>query len=310
MPQTDLASMKAVRFDKYGDIDVLQLVNVPIPEPALGQVLLKVKAASINPGEASLRKGLLHAIFPATFPSGEGSDFAGVVTKVGANVQGFSSGDELIGFTNFRASHAEYVIAEPQNLIRKPSNVPWEVAGSLPVAGSTAYAAVRAVSLNPGDTVAVSGAAGGVGSIAVQLAKRAGAEVIGIASPSNHAWLTARGVKPLAYGDDLIDRLRAVHVTSFIDTHGHGYVKLAVDLGIDPTRINTIIDFEAAKQYGTKSEGSQSAMNSAVLEELAQLLASGDLEIPIAATYPLSEVRAAFRQLEQGHAHGKIVLVE
>ncbi len=301
--------MKAVRFDHYGDIDVLQVIDVPIPDPAPGQVLLKVKAASINPGEASIRKGLLHAMFPATFPSGEGTDFAGVVTKVGADTAGFSLGDELIGFTNFRASHAEYVIAEAQNLIRKPSNVPWEVAGALPVAGSTAYAAVRAVSLKPGDTVAVSGAAGGVGSIAVQLAKRSGAEVIGIAGQSNHAWLNAHGVKPLAYGDDLIDRLRAIGVTAFIDTHGHGYVKLAIDLGIDPARINTIIDFEAAKQYKTKSEGSQSAMNAAVLQELTQLLASGDLEIPIAATYPLAEIRSAFQQLAQGHTHGKIVLI-
>lgn len=310
MLQTEPATMKAVRFDHYGDIDVLQVVDVPIPDPAPGQVRLKVKAASINPGEASIRKGLLHTRFPASFPSGEGSDFAGVVTKVGADVTGFSSGDELIGFTNFRASHAEYVIAEAQNLIKKPLNVPWEVAGALPVAGSTAYAAVRAVSLKAGDTVVVSGAAGGVGSIAVQLAKRTGAEVIGIAGPSNHAWLNAHGVKPLAYGDDLSDRLRAVGFTAFIDTHGNGYVKLAIDLGIDPARTNTIIDFDAAKQYGTKAEGSQSAMNAAVLEELAQLLASGDLEIPIAATYPLAEVRSAFRQLEQGHTHGKIVLTD
>jgi NADPH:quinone reductase-like Zn-dependent oxidoreductase len=309
MPQTDIATMKAVRFDKYGDIDVLQLVNLPIPDPAPGEVLLKVKAASINPGEASIRKGLLHGIFPATFPSGEGTDFAGVVTKVGDGVADFTSGDELIGFSNRRASHAEYVIAEAQNLIKKPSNVAWEVAGSLPVAGGTAYAAVRAVSLKPGDTVAVSGAAGGVGSIAVQLAKRTGAEVIGIASPSNHAWLTAHGVKPLAYGDDLIDRLRAAHVTAFIDNHGQGYVKLAIALGIDPARINTIIDFEAAKQYATKSEGSHSGTNSAVLNELAQLLASGNLEIPIAATFPLVEIRAAFRQLELGHTRGKIVLL-
>lgn len=309
MVETDQTNMKAVRFDKYGDIDVLQLVNVPTPKPASGEVLLKVKAASINPGEASIRKGLLQKMFPTTFPSGEGSDLAGVVAKVGADVTALSSGDELIGFSNLRASHAEYVIAEVHNLVKKPSNVPWEVAGSLPVAGSTAYAAVRAVSLNPGDTVAVSGAVGGVGSIAVQLAKRTGAEVIGIASPSNHAWLTAHGVKPFAYGNDLSDRLREVGLTAFIDTHGQGYVKLAIDLGVNPARINTIIDFEAAKQYGTKSEGSQSAMNAAVLEELAQLLASGDLEIPIAATFPLDEVRAAFRQLEQGHTRGKIVLL-
>ena len=177
------------------------------------------------------------------------------------------------------------------------------------VAGSTAYAAVRAVSLKPGDTVAVSGAAGGVGSITVQLAKRAAAEVIGIASPANHNWLAAHGIKPVAYQEGLFDRLREARIKAFIDTHGGGYVKLAIELGVAPDRINTIIDFAAAQEYGTKSEGSQTAKNAAVLAELAALVASGNLEVPIAATFPLEDVRAAFRQLEQGHTRGKIVLL-
>jgi NADPH:quinone reductase-like Zn-dependent oxidoreductase len=166
--------MKAVRFDNYGGIDVLCLGDVPVPELAQGEVLVEVKAASINPGEAKIREGLLHARWPATFPSGEGSDLAGIVTKIGIGVEGVTDGDGVIGFTDRRASHAEYVVVEAQNLTRKPANVSWEVAGALAIAGSTAYAAVRAVSLKPGDTVAVSGAAGGVGSIAVQLARRLG----------------------------------------------------------------------------------------------------------------------------------------
>lgn len=301
--------MKAVRFDKYGDIDVLRVVDVAMPEPAHGEVLVNVKAASINPGEAGIRKGLMHAMWPATFPSGEGSDFAGTVAKVGPEVAEFSPGDEVCGFTDRRASHAEYVIAEAKNLTRKPANVSWEVAGSLAVAGSTAYAAVRAVSLKPGETVAVSGAAGGVGSIAVQLAKRAAAEVIGIAGPANHDWLAAHGIKPVAYGDGLAARLREARINALIDTHGGGYVKLAIELGVARDRINTIIDFAAAREYGTKSEGSQSARSAAVLAELAGLVASGNLEVPIAATFPLEDVRAAFRQLEQGHTQGKIVLL-
>jgi NADPH:quinone reductase-like Zn-dependent oxidoreductase len=231
------------------------------------------------------------------------------VAKVGSEVAEFSPGDEVCGFTDRRASHAEYVVAEAQNLTRKPANVFWEVAGSLAVAGSTAYAAVRAVSLKPGDTVAVSGAAGGVGSITVQLAKRAAAEVIGIASPANHNWLAAHGIKPVAYEEGLFDQLREARIKAFIDTHGGGYVKLAIELGVAPDRINTIIDFAAAKEYGTKSEGSQTARNAAVLAELAALVASGNLEVPIAATFPLEDVRAAFRQLEQGHTRGKIVLL-
>jgi NADPH:quinone reductase-like Zn-dependent oxidoreductase len=301
--------MKAVRFDEYGGIDVLQITEVPTPEPAQGEMLVKVKAASINPGEAKIRAGLLHAMWPATFPSGEGSDFAGIVAKLGSAVTGLADNDEVIGFTNRRASHAEYVVADAANLTRKPANVSWEVAGSLPIAGSTAYAAVRAVSVKPGDTVAISGAAGGVGSIAVQLAKRAGANVIGIASPGNHDWLMAHGIRPVAYGDGLSDQLRAARLDALIDTHGGGYVKLAIDLGVTLERINTIIDFSAAQQYHVKAEGSQMALNAAVLAQLSQLVAAGELEVPIAATFPLADVRSAFALLEQGHTRGKIVLL-
>ena len=300
--------MKAVRFDGYGGIEVLHVADVPTPEPSRGEALVKVKAAAINPGESKIREGLLHAMWPATFPSGEGTDLAGIVTKVGPGVERFTVGNEVIGFTDRRASHAEYVVVEAQNLTIKPPAVPWEVAGSLAVAGSTAYASVRAVSLKRGDTVAVSGAAGGVGSIAVQLATRAGAEVIGIASPANHEWLTAHGVKPESYGADLADRLRKTRIDAFIDTHGGGYVKLAVELGVPRDRIQTIIDFAAAREYGVKSDGS-SAKSASMLAELAALIASGELEVPIAATFPLDQVRAAFSLLAQGHIRGKIVLV-
>ena len=301
--------MRAVRFDRYGGIDVLEVVDVPVPEPGQAEALVRVKAASINPGEAKIREGMLHAIWPATFPSGEGSDFAGIVTKTGSGVGGVKVGDEVLGFTDRRASHAEYVVAEAQNLTLKPKNVSWEVAGSLAVAGSTAYACVRAVSLKAGDTVAVSGAAGGVGSIAVQLARRAGANVIGIAGPANHDWLEANGVKPVVYGEGLADRLRGTKIDAFIDTHGGGYVKLAVEFGVPRDRINTIIDFAAKQEYGIKAEGGQEARNATVLAELAGLVASGDLSVPIAATFPLDDVRRAFALLEQGHTRGKIVLL-
>lgn len=301
--------MKAVRFDKYGGIDVLYLADVPVPEPAAREVLVKVQATAINPGEAKIREGFFHATWPATFPSGEGSDFAGTVAKLGPAITQFSAGDEVIGFTDNRASHAEYVLAEAQNLTAKPANLNWEVAGSLPIAGTTAYACVRAVSLKPGDTVAVSGAAGGVGSIAVQLAKRIGAKVIGIASLSKHDWLVTHGIEPIVYGDGLADALLKYRLNAFIDTHGGGYVKLATELSIPRDRINTIIDFAAAKEYGVKAEGGQTAKTAEVLAELAGLAASGKLDVPIAATFPLDQVRDAYKLLEQGHAFGKIVLL-
>ena len=301
---------KAVRFDEYGGIDVLQVVDVPEGEPGEGQALVQVKAASINPGEGKIREGLLHERWPATFPSGQGSDFAGVVTKVGPGVTGVAVGDEVIGFTDNRASHASFVVASVANLTPKPAGVPWEVAGSLFVAGSTAYAAVRAVAPSAGETVAVSGAAGGVGSLTVQLAKRTGARVIGIAGAANRDWLTAHGIEHIAYGDGLADRLRAAGpIDAFIDTYGGGYVKLAVELGVAPSRIDTIADFAAIGEYGVKGEGSAAAASAAVIGEVAGLVAAGELEVPIAGTYPLTEVRAAFRELEKGHIRGKIVLL-
>ena len=304
-------AMRAVRFDDYGGIDVLKVVEVPRPVPGPGEALVQVKAAGINPGEAKIRAGLLHSRWPATFPSGEGSDLAGIVAETGPGVTGFAAGDEVIGWTDNRASHAEYAVAEAEHLTPKPAAVPWDIAGALFVAGATAFAAVRAVGLTAADTVAVSGAAGGVGSIAVQLARRTGATVIGLASEANHEWLRAHGVIPVAYGDGVAERIRqaAAGVTAFIDTYGADYVELALELGVEPARIDTIANFTAVEKYGVKGEGSTAGSSAAILAELAGLVAAGDLEVPIAATFPLDQVQDAYRLLEQGHIRGKVVLI-
>ena len=303
---------KAVRFERYGEIDVLQVVEVERPVPGQGQVLVNVKAAGTNPGESSIRKGLFATRWPATFPSGQGSDLAGIVATVGEGAQGFAVGDEVIGFTHKRASQAEFVVVEADDLTRRPRNVSWEAAGSLFVAGTTAYAAIRAVSLQQGDTLVVSGAAGGVGSIVVQLAVREGVKVIGLASPAHHQWLSDHGVIPVAYGEGVEERIRVAsdhYLDAFIDTFGADYVELALKLGIKPERIDTIINFEAVTKYGVKAEGNAQAASATVLAELAQLIDQGELEIPIARVYPLSDVQDAYRELEQRHTHGKIVLL-
>jgi NADPH:quinone reductase-like Zn-dependent oxidoreductase len=304
---------KAVQFDSYGGIDVLEVRDVPRPAPGAGEVLVEVKAAGINPGEAMIRQGFLHDRWPATFPSGQGSDFAGVVAETSPDVDTVTAGDEVIGFTDQRASQAAFVVVPADQLTQKPDNVTWEVAGALFVAGTTAYAAVRAIALQPGETVAVAGAAGGVGTIAVQLAKRAGATVLGIAGPSNDDWLTAHCVVPVNYGDGLANRLRDAapdgQIDAFLDFFGGGYVELALtELGIDPQRVDTIIDFPAIERFGVKGEGNADAADAAVLAELAELLAAGELELPVAKVYPLDQVKEAFSTLEQRHTRGKIVL--
>ena len=304
--------MKAVKFEKYGNVDVLHVEEVPRPAPKAAQVLIKVKAAGINPGEAAIREGWLDKQFPTTFPSGEGSDLAGIIEEIGDGVTNFKVGDEVLGFTNNRGSHAEYVVADTDKIIPRPANVPWEVAGGLFVVGTTAYASVRAVTLKAGDTVVVSAAAGGVGSIAAQLAKNAGAKVIGLAGKDNQQWLTDHGIIAVVYGDGQEERIKTAannKIDAFIDTFGKGYVELAIQLGVPADRINTIIDFEAVQKYKVKADGSAKADTAEVLSELVGLIAAGKLDIPIAKTFPLSEVREAYRELEQRHTRGKIVLI-
>jgi NADPH:quinone reductase-like Zn-dependent oxidoreductase len=304
--------MKAVRIEHYGGLDVLQVQDVPRPEPKKNQVLVKIKATGINPGEASIREGYLEKMFHTEFPSGEGSDLAGIVEEVGEGVTAFKKGDEVIGFSHTRGAHAEYAIVEAGNLVFRPANITWAQGGALFVAGTTAWACIKAVDVKEGDTVVVSGAAGGVGSIAVQLAKHAGATVIGLAGEANHQWLKNHGIIPVLYGDGQADRIReATHgkVDAFIDTFGKGYVELALELGVKPDRINTIIDFDAVAKYGIKAEGSAKAATAEVLTELTNLMAAGKLEIVIAKTFPLTEVQEAFKELEQRHTHGKIVLI-
>lgn len=303
---------RAVRFDRYGGREVLYVADIDMPAPGPGEVVVEVRAAGINPGEAAIRAGAMQDIFPATFPSGEGSDLAGVVTAVGPDVSEFALGDEVLGFSFRRSSHATHAAVPVDQLIRKPPQLSWEVAGSLYVVGVTAYAAVRAVNPQPSETVAVSAAAGGVGGLVVQLLVLRQAQVLGIASPGNADWLRAHGVIPVPYGDGLADRLREAApngIDAFIDLFGPEYVQLAVDLGVAPERIDTIIAFQKAGEVGAKTEGSADASTREVLSEMADLIVSGSIDFEVAATYPLDRVADAYEELEQRHTRGKIVLL-
>lgn len=303
---------RAVQFDEYGGLDVLTVREVELRELGKEDVLVEVKAAGINPGEASIRQGLLADKWPATFPSGEGSDLAGVVKEVGIDVEGFAPGDEVLGWSEERSSHAEEVVVPADQLVRKPADLGWPEAGALYVVGVTAFAAVRAVDISAGDTVVVSAAAGGVGTIVVQLLKVNGANVVGLASEEHHDWLRAKGVTPVTYGEGVLQRIIEATpdgIDAFIDLFGPDYIDLALQLDLPPEKIETIIAFERAAEVGAKAEGSSTASTPEILGEMAELVAAGKIEVPIAAEYPLDEVREAFEQLEARHILGKIVLI-
>jgi NADPH2:quinone reductase len=302
---------RAVQLYAYGGLDQLQIVDLPKPEPQHDEVVVRVVAAGTNPGEMAIREGLLRDAFPMAFPFGQGADFAGRVESAGANVTEFAPGDEVLGWSERRGAQAEYIVNPAAQLIRKPAALDWFRAGSLFVVASTAVAAVRAVSLKPGAVVAISGAAGGVGSLAIQLARRAGARVIGIASDESAGFLRSVGVESVAYGDGLGDRLQKLApngLDAFIDLFGGGYVELAVTLGIARERINTIIDFAGAQKYGVKADGSAAATSRETLAAVANLIAWGEIVMPLTAIYPFTFLRDAYAELARRKARGKIVL--
>lgn len=307
--------MKAVRYDRFGGVDELEVREVETPSPGSGDVLVQVRAAGINPGETSIRTGALAQMYPSIFPSGQGSDLAGVITALGPDVSGWSVGSQVLGWVDTRSSQAEFAVVPADHLIAKPSALNWSTVGGLFVAGATAWAAVRAVEPKPGEVVVVSGAAGGVGGLVVQLALERGATVLGIAGPANQFWLSEHRVTAISYADGLEaveDRIRELSpngVDAFIDTFGQGYVELALRLAVAADRIDTIIDFDAIERHRVRGDGNAEGANVPDLSELVDRLADGRLELPVAATYPLAEVRAAYTELERRHTRGKIVLI-
>jgi NADPH:quinone reductase-like Zn-dependent oxidoreductase len=317
---------KAVRFSRYGGPDVLEVVDVDRPEPGPGEVVVAVEAAATNPGEIGIREGAFADVWPARFPEGQGNDYAGVVHAVGSGVgpggncavgpgagsgvTGFRPGDEVMGFQP-RAAQAEFVLARPDRLARKPHGLPWEQAAVIPGVGSTAYAEVEAIGLSEADTVVVSAGAGGVGSVAVQLARLRGATVLATGSRSSFAFLESLGAIPVEYGDGLADRVRRAAprpVTAYLDHFGRGNVAAALELGVVPSRINTLADGAAVARHGVRSVGQAEADTPEVWAALAELAARGDITFPVQAVYPLDQVRAAYTELGERHTRGKIVL--
>ncbi len=306
------ARMRAVQLDGYGGTEVLQVRDVEVPVPASGRVLVEVMATSVNPGEAGIREGGFDPERTATFPMGEGSDLAGRISELGADVTGWEVGDEVIGWSGERSAHAQFVAVPAEQVTRRPEQVPWEQAGSLYVAGGTAVAMRDAVGPQPGETVVVTAAAGGVGSILVQLLAADGVRVLGVAGPDNDEWLRSVDVEPVNRGDGLAERLHSAApggVAAFLDCFGQGYTDLGLSLGVARERVVTIADFEAARRNGTQVVFGHASTTADTLADLAGRIARGELAVPIAATYPLEEVRAAYADLAERRTRGKIVLL-
>ena len=302
--------MRAVQIGSHGSVDVLEVRDVPAPDLASDGVVVEVLATSINPGEAKIREGMPGA--DDQLPMGQGSDLAGRVVAVGGAVSGWSLGDEVIGWSDERSAQAQLVAVPATRLTRKPSAVSWEVAGSLYVAGGTAWALRAAAGAERGSTVVVTAAAGGVGIFLVQLLVHAGVRVLAVAGAQNADFLRRLGAEPVAYGDDLLDQLRATApdgVAAFLDCYGDGYTDLALELGVPKDKVATIADFGAAPQNGTRIVLGYQSVDSSVLGSLAGLVDGGSLTVPIVATFPLERVREAYALLDEGHTHGKIVLL-
>ncbi|MFI6269974.1 NADP-dependent oxidoreductase [Micromonospora zamorensis] len=301
----------AMAITEFGDADVLRPLEVPEPDAGPGQLRVRVRAAGVNLIDCRIRSGFMQSIYPASFPQVLGNEFAGVVDQTGPDVTGFAVGDEVLGFA-FMQSYTEVLVVGVDQVVAKPADLSWEAAGSLSAVGQTAYNALRALQVSSGQTVLVHAAAGGVGTVAVQLARAFGATtVIGTASPGNHDYLRSLGAEPVAYGAGLADRVRALApagVDVALDAHGgQEALDVSLDLVSDRKRIGTIANFRAAGQHGiTMLRGERSVET---LAALTRLYDDGGLRLHVQRTYPLRQAADAHREAEAGHVRGKLALV-
>jgi NADPH:quinone reductase-like Zn-dependent oxidoreductase len=301
--------MKAVVFAEYGGPEVLHVAEVPEPHAAPGQIRIAVEAAGVNPIDWKQRSGAMREVMPVELPLIDGREAAGVVDEVGDGVSGVAVGDEVFGFAVGGAA-AEHAILD--DFARKPASASWEQAAAVPVAAETS---VRVFTVlggpHEGHTIVINGAAGGVGAVAVQLARARGARVIGTASERNHDFLRSLGAEPTTYGDGMVERIRALApggVDYAFDTAGQGGVRDLIELTGDPARVATIADFGAAA-LGVKVTGGGDFRAAEALGEAAELIDAGRLRLEIARVVPFSQAAEAHRLSQEGHTRGKLILV-
>lgn len=299
----------AISYAQFGGPEVLTLTEVSLPEPAAGQVRVAVRAAGVNPMDVGIRSGALSKVFPVQFPVVPGADFAGVVDALGTEVTDLAVGDEVFG-TASTGAYAQYALAtSPQ---RKPAALSWELAACLPTVGETALRVLAHLDLKAGETLLIHGAGGSVGAAATQLAVSRGVTVIGSVAQNDFESVRALGAVPVLYGEGLPDRVRALApngVDAVLDTAGAGLLPVSIELASGPERVITIVD-HSASLYGARMSGADpSDRYPNALPELAELAASGTLQIALWRSYPLTEAATAHADLEAHRNHGKIVLL-
>ncbi|WP_308402255.1 NADP-dependent oxidoreductase [Streptomyces sp. AN091965] len=301
-------TMRAMAFTEYGGPDVLRLMDLAVPEPGPGQVRVRVRAAGVMPFDTGIRQGAMRPP-GAAFPVVPGNEFAGTVDAVGSEVTAFAPGADVLGFSLLGA-YAQYVVVGADQLVAKPDAMDFVSAGGFSGNAQGAHMALSAVGVRPGDTVLVNGAAGGFGTLAVQLARAWGATtVIGTASPRNHDHLRALGAVPVTYGEGLEDRVRALApdgVDAAVDGAGAQALRASVAVAKDRSRVATMVADEEAERLGVPLlRGTRTAER---LAEVTALYAKGLLRVHLRAAHPLQEAAAAHRAVESGHGRGKVVL--
>ncbi|MFF1395798.1 NADP-dependent oxidoreductase [Streptomyces sp. NPDC058287] len=298
--------MKAVRFSRFGGPEVLELVDLPDPHPGPGEVRIAVRAAGVNASDWKKRKGLMDEELPQTL----GYEASGVVDELGEGVADVAVGDRVFGFSTDGAAQAELAVLSYYAPV--PPSLDFPGAAALPAAGETAMRAIDQLGVVGGNTLLINGASGSVGSAAVQFAVVRGARVIGTASPANHEYLRSLGAEPVAYGDGLAERVRAIApdgVDLALDVAGSGVLPDLIGLAGGPDHVVTIADFVGAQEYGVRFSRGDTGRAVHVLGEMGELIESGRFSLPVAQTFPLTEIAKAHRASEDGHARGKLVLV-
>jgi NADPH:quinone reductase-like Zn-dependent oxidoreductase len=299
--------MKAARFAEYGGPEVLRVVDVREPHAGPGQVRIAVHAAGVNGIDWKIRAGHMRELMPVSLPAGTGVDASGVVDEVGDGVSGVAIGDAVFGTGS--ATYAEYALLS--SWTEKPDGLSFEEAAGYPIPVATAIRILKQVGVQPGETLLVSGASGGVGSAVLQLARRRRIHIIGTASERNQDYLRSLGAVPTTYGSGLVARVRALApngIDAVLDLAGSGVIPELIELTGKPAKVLSIADFSAPKLGAQVSASDPEAERAPAFAEAARLFTAGAFRIPVERTFPLQAAGQAQAANAAGHVRGRLVI--